>query len=40
MACLLSLVDAFGLNVWLGVARHAIHATKEAGRRTTGSHSV
>jgi hypothetical protein len=40
MACLLFPVDAFVLNVWLGVVRHAIHDTEEAGRPTTGSHSV
>jgi hypothetical protein len=34
-------VDACVLNVWLCVARHAIHDTEEAGRRLlTGSHYV
>jgi len=40
MACLLTLVDAFVLNVWLGVVHHAIHDTEEAGRLLSESHSV
>ena len=32
MACPLFLVDAFVLNVWLCVVRHAIHESEEAGR--------
>jgi hypothetical protein len=41
MACLLFLVDAFVLNVWLGVVRHAIHDTEEAGHlQLARSHSV
>jgi len=40
MACLLTLVDAFVLNVWLCVARHAIHDIEEAGRLLSVSHSV
>jgi hypothetical protein len=41
MACLLFPVDALVLNVWLCVARYAIHDTEDAGRRQLGrSHSV
>jgi len=41
MACLLFAVDACVLNVWLGVVRHAIHDTEEAGRlNSSASHSV
>jgi len=40
MACLLISVDACVLNVWLGVVRHAIHDTEEAGRPLSESHSV
>jgi Zn-finger protein len=40
MACLLDLVDTFGLNVWLCVACHIIHDTREAGRLLQQSHSV
>jgi hypothetical protein len=40
MAWLLDKVDACLLDVWLGVVRHAIHATAEAGRPLSGSHSV
>jgi hypothetical protein len=32
MACLLCLVDAFVLNVWLCVRNHVNHDTPEAGR--------
>jgi hypothetical protein len=40
MACLLLPVDACVLNVWLCVARHAIHDTEEAGLPPPASHSV
>jgi len=40
MACLLDTVDACVLNLWLGVVRHAIHGTAEAGRLLSESHSV
>jgi len=41
MVCLLYSVDACVLNMWLGVACHAIHVTKKADRLPlAGSHSV
>jgi len=41
MACLLCLVDAFVLNVWLCVRNHVNHGTPEAGRlKLVLSHSV
>jgi hypothetical protein len=41
MACLLISVETCVFNVWLCVARHAIHDTEEAGRlKSAASHSV
>jgi hypothetical protein len=40
MACLLSLVDALTLNMWLYALKRATHDTPEAGRLNPLSHSV